>query len=237
MPRAEAGPARSCTNDDSSRRAVQVEASTAGAQHNLDGRKEPGRGGVRKRARGGPERPTIGRELALGRSGAVARITRPRASSRWGLGAGRGSGGPNGIKSPAARPPWGRRVPEIPGPPVYAGSGRRCGGRGCGRRGAEPGHLSLAHGAVVTVLRAEARTPPRRREPPRCGGADYRKVPGLRSGLVGTTSPDRRPLDPTPSVSGQRPQVRGFRGKRPLGERGGAHAVAPRGNFPRPKSS
>lgn len=59
----------------------------------------------------------------------MARITRQRASSRWGLGAGRGSGGPNGIKSPAAVPPWGRRAPENPGPPVYAGSGRRCGGR------------------------------------------------------------------------------------------------------------
>ena len=62
------------------------------AQHYLDGPRKgrPGNGIVRKGGQRGPERGRIAAELALDNSGAVAWVTRQRASLRWGMKGGEG---------------------------------------------------------------------------------------------------------------------------------------------------
>jgi hypothetical protein len=102
----------------------------------------------------------------------------------------------NGIKSQAAMPPWGRRVPLrrgrrfMPDRPAMGGAEARKAWRGAKI-------LIQAHGAV-------ARVPADVRNERRCTGAN-RHDAGARSweivgllfwfGLVGTTSSNRRPLD------------------------------------------
>ena len=108
MPGAEAGAARTCTSEGAS-------GSIPSRWRRSTTLTDPARGGPGADERGREDsedrsEAAMAAELALGRSGAVAIPTRQRASSRWGTGEGRWIGGPNGIKSPAAAPPWGRRA-------------------------------------------------------------------------------------------------------------------------------